>query len=396
MDKDTQKKLKRNIKIYYLYEIMAGMFFSVPIMVLFWQANGLSLKQIMILQSLFSLATVVLEVPTGYFADLFGRKKSLILAGVFWTLGIIIYSLGYGFYQFLIAELVFAIGNSFRSGADSAFVYDTLVDLKEEKRYKKIWGNTVFIRVMSLAFSAIIGGLIAKTDLRLTLYVSIPFFAIQILLAFLMKEPKRHKVIFEKGYLLQLFNIFKKVFVDNKKLKWLIIYSGIVYGFNQSALWLYQPYFKLTGLDIMYFGFVFAGFNAVSAFTSKYAYKLEEKIGQKYSLIMLVFLVGISYLLMSSFVFLFSFSFCFLQQFVRGYLITVVNEYVNKLANSSIRATILSVQNMLGRLFYAMIIPIIGWVADVYTLTQAMTILGITVLLLGFLSLLMLKKVKII
>ena len=90
----------------------------------------------------------------------------------------------------------------------------------------------------------------------------------------------------------------------------------------------------------MYFGFVFAGFNAVSAFTSKYAYKLEEKIGQKYSLIMLVFLVGISYLLMSSFVFLFSFSFCFLQQFVRGYLITVVNEYVNKLANSSIRATI--------------------------------------------------------
>ena len=103
MPKILEAKLKSNIWKYYFYEIMDGMFFSVPIMVLFWQENGLSLSQIMILQSLYSIAAVLLEVPTGYFADVFGRKKTLALGGLFWALGIITYSLGYNFYQFLIA-----------------------------------------------------------------------------------------------------------------------------------------------------------------------------------------------------------------------------------------------------------------------------------------------------
>lgn len=350
----------------------------------------------MVLQSAYAIATVVLEVPTGYFADVFGRRKTLILAAISWTIGISLYSVGYDFFGFLIAEMAFALGSAFVSGADSALVYDTLVDLKQSVIYKKIWGNAIFTRNIALALSGIIGGFVAKIDLRLTLYITIPFFAIQILFAFLLKEPKRHKIIFEKGYFFQLFKIVKDVFVKNVKLRWLIIYAGVVYGFNQAALWLYQPYFKFTGLDIVYFGFVFAGFQVISAFTSKYAYKLEEKIGQKYSLIMLVLFVSISYLLMSNFIFLFSFSFCFLQQFVRGYYATVISEYVNKLASSDIRATVLSVQNLFGKLFYAIIIPIIGWIADVYTLTQALSVLGITVLLLGFISLITLRRVRVI
>ena len=388
--------LKKNIRRYYLYEIASGMFFSVPIMVLFWQENGLSLTQIMILQSLFSIAVVALEVPTGYFADIFGRKKSLILGGIFWTLGLILYSLGFNFFEFLIAELALAIALSFRSGADSAFIYDSLAEHKKETEYKKIWGNAMFIRVIAMAVSVTLGGFMAKFGLRLTIYASIPFMALQIPLAILMKEPKRCKKIIKKGYFIKLLKIVKYTFVNNPKLKWLIIYAGIIFGFNQAALWLYQPYFVFTNLDIVYFGIVFAGFNIVSAFTSKYAYKIESKLGQRYSLMMLLFLVSISYLLMSNFIFLFSFSFCFLQQFVRGFFHIVISEYINKLTSSDIRATVLSAQNLLGRLFYAAIIPIIGWIADVYTLIQALTVLGITVFVLGSISLIFLKRVKVI
>ena len=61
------------------------------------------------------------------------------------------------------------------------------------------------------------------------------------------------------------------------------------------------------------FGIVFASFQIVAALTSKYAHILEERIGQRYSLIMLVVLLVMSYVLMSNFIFLFSFSFAFLQ-----------------------------------------------------------------------------------
>ena len=396
MNKNFEKRLKSNIWKYYFYEIMDAMFFSVPIMVLFWQENGLSLSQIMILQSLYSVTAVLLEVPTGYFADVFGRKKTLVLGALFWSLGMIAYSLGYNFYQFLIAELLFALGSSLKSGADSAFVYDTLVELKQEQLYKKIWGQANFLGLSALAASAIIGGFVAKLSLRTTLYVSIPFFIIEFFITLSLIEPARHKIISETSKLKEMLNIIKNALLKNVQLKWLIIYGAIVFAFNQSALWLYQPYFKITGLDLVYFGLVFASFQIVAAFSSKYAHCLENILGQKFSLIMLPILIGTSYLLMNNFIFLFSFSFCFLQQFVRGFSDPVISDYLNKLTPSHTRATILSIKALMGRLIYAAIIPVIGWAADVYSLVQALLILGITILIIGATGLLMLKKVKVI
>ncbi len=390
------QKLRSNIWKIYLFEVLAGMFFSVPIMVLFWQDNGLSLTEVMILQSIFAILAVILEVPTGYFADVYGRKKALIIAAITGAIAISAYSLGHNFLQFLIAEIFFALSVSFTSGTVSAIVYDTLQEIGEEKNYKKVWGNVLFYGMIALALSNILGGFIAKIDLRYALYASIPFFVLMIPLAFVLQEPQRHKLIFEKGYLKELLKIIKVALIQNKKLRWIIIYSGVIYAFNQSALWLYQPYFKLSGLDIAYFGIVFASFQVVAAFSSKYAHKLEEKLGQKYSLVMLIFLVAGSYFLMSNFVFLFSFSFCFIQQFVRGFKNAVVTDYINQLTESNMRATVLSAESFVGRLLYAAIIPIFGWIADVYTLGQALTVMGATTLISGIIILIILKKDKVL
>ncbi len=380
---NTQLKLRSNIWKYYLREIFAGMFFSVPIIVLFWQENGLSLTEIMFLQSIFAIVVVFLEIPTGYFADIFGRKKSLIISALSLFVAITVYSMGYNFFDFLLAEIFFALGISFSSGASSAFVYDTLAALKEENHYKRVWGNAFFIGTIAIGFSGIIGGLIATIDLRYALYASIPFFAMTIPITCLMYEPERKKVIFEKGYTKEILEIAKTTFVKNRKLKWLIFYAGIVYAFNQAALWLYQPYFKLSGLDIAYFGVVFASFQIIAAISGKYAYRVEKKLGEKYSLIMLIFLVSVSYFLMSNFIFLFSFSFSFLHQFVRGFRKVVIIDHINKLTTSKSRATVLSIESFIGKLVYAGIIPLIGWITDVYSLTQALGILAFTTLLIG-------------
>ncbi|MCK5199466.1 MAG: MFS transporter [Spirochaetales bacterium] len=391
-----KQKLQKNIWKFYLYNMLTGMFFAVPVFVLFWQENGLNLTEIMLLQSIFALSTVILEVPTGYFADIHGRKSTMIIAGITGLLAISIYSIGHNFFQFLIAEIFFALSISFSSGTKSALVYDTLKELGKEKQYKKLWGNLLFYGMMSLAVSSIIGGFIGKINLRYTLYASIPFFALPVLITLSMKEPQRHKLVIQKGYTKELLNILKTTFIHNKKLRWIIIYSGVVYAFNQAALWLYQPYFILSGLDIAWFGFVFSSFQLVAAFTSKYAHKLEEKLGQKYSLAMLILLVAFSYFLMSNFVFLFSFSFCFIQQFVRGFKNAIVTDYINQLTVSEIRATVLSAQSFIGRLIYAIIIPFIGWVADVYTLVQALTILAVTTLTSGIVILIILRKDRVI
>ncbi len=77
---NDRKKLEKNIQKMYLLKFISGMYFFVPIIVLFWQENGLNLTQIMILQSLFSFMVVTLEIPSGYFADVFGRKMSILIS----------------------------------------------------------------------------------------------------------------------------------------------------------------------------------------------------------------------------------------------------------------------------------------------------------------------------
>jgi len=114
------KLMKRNITLLYFFRIVRNFALFVPIIVPFYQANGLSRTQMYLLQSLFALTIVFLEVPSGYFADCVGRKQSILLGAILSTAGFILYSVSYGFFHLLLAEVVLGIGYSFISGADTA------------------------------------------------------------------------------------------------------------------------------------------------------------------------------------------------------------------------------------------------------------------------------------
>jgi MFS family permease len=373
--KNRAEVLRSNIWKLNLFQIFKGMFFSVPVIFLFWQDFGLSTFQIMLLQSIFSISIVIFEIPTGYLADFYSRKKMIILMGFSSFLAIFVYSVSSNFWGFLIGEIFFALASALGSGTISAFVYDTLLEIKKERQYKKIWGNMIFLGTVSLAVSGILGGLVASFDLRSTIHLSIPAFLLLLPLAFSLEEPKRKKMLIKENYLKEIFIIIKNVFEVKIWLKWLLVYSGIVFALNQAVFWLYQPYFQFSGLDIFWFGFVFAGFHVFSAFSSKYAYKIENKIPKRFSLISLIFLLALSYFLMWKVVFVLSFLFCFIQQFVRGFRLVVVDDYINSVTSSEIRATVLSIEGFIGKLFYAMILPLIGLIVDIYSLSQALLVL---------------------
>ena len=112
-----------------------------PIVVPFYESNGLSMKDIMVLQGVYSVAIVILEVPSGYLADVIGRRKTLILGAVFGTFGFATYSFSYGFVGFLVAEIILGIGQSCISGADSAMLYDSLLEKGMEKKYTRYEGR---------------------------------------------------------------------------------------------------------------------------------------------------------------------------------------------------------------------------------------------------------------
>lgn len=380
-----QQKLESNIWKLYLYEVLYSLMFFTPIIVLFYQKNGLSFAQIMTIQSINSVLWILLEIPTGYFADVVGRKQSLVMTGIFATLSMLTYGLGTNFYHFLIASLFWALAGVFISGADSALIYDTLKDLNKEHLYKKVMGNIVFCYSIGASVASIVGGLLGEINFRYSFFAMLPFYILLIPLGLSFYEPKKdNKILSNKNHIDNLLNSVKIAIFKNSRIRQLILYSAIIASFLDISYYLYQPYFKLSGLDVVYFGLVFAAFNLIRALSAKYSHSIEEKLGQNFSLIILFVLTSLCYLLMGKVIFIFSFVIAFLFQFVSGFSGVVISDYVHKETDSSMRATVLSTMSVVDRIFYAVIAPIIGWLVDVYTLSQAFMIIGVVVAVAGF------------
>jgi MFS family permease len=392
--KSEGEKLENNIWKLHLYIGLYSFIFFTPIIVLFFQENGLSFTQIMVIQAISSIIFIGLEVPSGYFADVYGRKTALMITGISAAIAMLVFATGSNFSHFLFATILWATAGVFISGADSALMYDTLKDIKKEKDYKKIWGQNSFYYYAGGSVAYIIGGILGKMDYRYSFYAIIPFMLCLVPLALSFTEPKRHRPVVEKNHFYHLLNGIKQSVLKNKKLRWLLAYAAVIGSFIQIAYFFYQPYFQLSGLDVAYFGLVFAGFNIIVAISAKYSHTLEEKMGQKYSLILLFILTAVSFLLMSHFMYLLSFVFALLIQFVKGFSNVVVSDYVHQLTASDIRATVLSVKNLVEKTLFAVLSPFMGWVVDIYSLGQALLLSGILVLVFGSISLVVFWKYK--
>lgn len=305
------------------------------------------------------------------------------MTGIFATLAMIVYALGNNFYYFLFAVLFWALAGAFISGADSAFMYDNLKALGREHTYKKVWGNAIFFYSVGVAAASIIGGLLGGLNLRYPFFAMIPFYLLMILISLSFYEPKHVRDLTSKNSIFNSMGLIKKAIFHNKEIRWLILYSAIITSAISVAYWLYQPYFKLSGLSIIYFGLVFASFNLISAISAKYSHVIEEKLGRKASLVSLFILISFCYLLMGKIIFIFSFVIAFILQFVDGFSSVVISDYIHKETDSSVRATTFSVKSFIEHIFYAAIAPLVGWVVDVYTLPQALMVMGMIVGVVG-------------
>src|SRR5947209_5463501 len=72
--------LQANVRRFYVYRFLYNLNLWLPIWVLYLQQErGLTLSQVTALDAPFWLINVIAQVPTGAFADRYGRKKALLV-----------------------------------------------------------------------------------------------------------------------------------------------------------------------------------------------------------------------------------------------------------------------------------------------------------------------------
>ncbi len=379
------KSIHPNIYRLYLIKIAKWFMLYMPIVVPFYESNGLAMKDIMILQAVYSIAIVILEIPSGYLADVIGRRKTLILGAVFGTLGFATYSFSYGFLGFLIAEIILGIGQSCISGADSAMLYDSLLERGEEKKYSRFEGRVISLGNMAEAAAGIIGGLLAGLTLRAPYFAQTFVAFIALPAAITLVEPTR-KVPLMKAGIMEILHISRFALFEDRTLRRNIFFSAIIGTATLTMAWFAQPFFEFTKIEIRWYGLLWTTLNLTVAITSYTAHRLESKLGQKWSILIVALTIPLAYLALGRFHLSSGLIVLYLFYLVRGYATPVLKDYINRVTESHIRATVLSVRNFIIRLLFAFTGPILGWVKDLYSLPQALTLGGVIFLVLSILT----------
>ena len=241
--------MQRNIKLLYAIRTLRAFFLIMPVIVPFFQENGLSQTQVYILQSVFALIIVILEVPSGYFADVYGRKLSLLMGALFATSGFLLYSFSHSFVPLLFAEVILGIGYSFISGADSAMAYDSLIAINKEREYRKFEAYSSSYMAISEGIASILGGLIAVVSIRLPVALQAGVYILFIPLVLLLKEPPRTKSESTQP-LKDILDITWFVLYKNKEIKSLVFYGAVMSTLTHTMVWITQPYYQLIGIPI--------------------------------------------------------------------------------------------------------------------------------------------------
>lgn len=335
----------------------------------------MGMHEIFVLKAIYSIAIVAMEIPSGWMADVWGRKKTLLLGGILGSGGFLLYSVSYGFWAFAVAEIILGIGHSFVSGADSALLYDSLKASGKSDQYIKQEGRITSVGNFAEAIAGIIGGFLAAISLRTPFYFQFVVASIAVPAAFTLVEPKIHSTEHIHS-VKKLFGNIKNTLVVNKNLRVSILLSAITGTSTLTFAWLVQPYFKAIGLSVELFGIFWTALNLTVGISSVFAYKVENWIGKKYTLAIVIIMLAIGYFLSGIYITLWGMVFLFLFYFVRGIATPVLKNYINQYTQSEVRATMLSVRNFIIRIMFAGIGPLLGWMTDHVDLNSAFMLAG--------------------
>lgn len=364
-----------NIYKLYLIKVAKWFMLTMPILMLFYQDLGFSAEESFQLKAFYSIAIVIFEIPSGYAADVLGRRKTLIIGSILGTVGFAIYSIFSGFYAFLAAEMILGIGQSFISGADSAMLYDSLKADGRQNEYVKFEGRNFSLGNFSEALSGFLGGALAEVSLRLPFIFQTGIAFIAVPAAFLLVEPSvslaRHKASMR-----DILAVVHYALVKNSSLRWNLIYSSIIGSATLTMAWVYPLYLKEINFSEIHIGSTSTLLNLIVGLTTLVAYKIERRLRPKSTVWLTTLLITGGFILAGCFHSPWILVVLAIFYFSRGIATPVLKDYINRITSSDIRATVLSIRSLIIRAFFSIIGPLFGYMTDRLSLHQAFMILG--------------------
>jgi MFS family permease len=375
-----QQSYHHNIYYLYIIKLSKWLMLIMPIVALFYNDNGLTDFDIFLLQAIYSISVALLEIPSGYMADIVGRKKSLILGSILGTLGYVVYSFSATFSGFLSAEIILGLGGSLISGADSALLFDSLAATGRQHRYLQFEGRITSLGNFAETGAAICGGVIAAFLSYRAVYISqAAIAALAIPASLLLLEPKRDKHHGRPGFS-HIISVCSNAVFTNKQLSSSIYLSAITGVATLCMAWTAQIYFVNQGLNEIAITPLWVTLNLTVAIVAAFTAKAVKILGNSTALLLIVFYIPITYILLGWLPLVPALFSLYLFYSVRGFATPLLKNFINQNCDSSIRATVLSIRNLFVRFGFALLGPSIGWMSINSSLSSGLILAGLILL----------------
>ncbi len=355
---------------FYLDAVLSPMLYFAPaFFVLYFRGINLTITQISILIAIGPLFSLISEVPTGAFADLYGRKASVLLSYFLAAIG---YGMLIFFKDFFALAAVFAfigIAMTFSSGAKEAWVFD-LIRNRSKSLFAHYTAKIQAINAFGLIASGLLGVLLVKI---FGLFIIWPAVMFSYFVSFAVLLAAREKKVQKDTHVahtitelaVQASTSLKFCWKKAILLKILVAGAIILFALNFASVISWTPFLTDVGLPDYAFGYIWSVM-ALASMLSAVASHVFLKPGKERAFILasiiLVALVSSVILFVNNlaFVVIVFASQCFFIDLMHP----STRVYFHRFIPSKLRATIGSVEGMLLSLVGIISMPISGILVD--------------------------------
>jgi len=150
-----------NEKTLYIYKFVGQCLPIYAFYPILFLDRGNTVSQVAILIALWSVFSIVFEIPAGILADKWNRRNMLAIAAILQGICFVIWFFSHAFFMFALGFFFWAIAGAFTSGTEEGLIYDNLKSDGREDSFTKVYGKAQFFATIGTIVGIGSAGLIA-------------------------------------------------------------------------------------------------------------------------------------------------------------------------------------------------------------------------------------------
>ena len=290
--------MPRNIPLFIAFRLLFNARFYYPIFAVLQLDYGLTMAQFAILNAIWAVSIVLLEVPSGALADKLGRRPMIIIAAVLMILEMsLIAFVPFGnanliFWVWVLNRILSGAAEASASGADEALAYDSLPEGEQEAQWPKVLARLMTLSSCAFVVAMLIGGAVydhsflnnllgtnfaKETAIRFPIYLTLISALIALPISLLMKEPVTQSEDLASD---SLWTSIHKTggWIIGTPIVFALILAALVHDtLVRLFLTMNSEYYRLIDLPESSFGIIGASFAAMGILMPRLARRMVEK-----------------------------------------------------------------------------------------------------------------------